>query len=413
MSQEPQEAPPQPVPQAGSNGQVDCSGANTLREHSLVTNEVAKPELETALVDYRLIEKAVGDLLKIQGVNEDLAKLVAEHLLEANLTGHDSHGFIQILRYIQYIDRGFIDISSIGHPEIILAESRSDLTVVDGKWRLGQEVGRFVSDLVAEKARGGSHTVAFRNSPHMGRLGSYAKELASQGFMVQMMVTVEGASRVAPHGAAQGYLGTNPICFALPRSEGSEPFLMDFGTAYVEGKIRVAYTRGLQVDPGILIDANGVPTTDPRVIYEEPKGAILPFGMNQAHKGGALNLAIFLMGNLMSGAYLPKDRKVEPGSNSGYLTAFDLSTVLSNRAEDGFNWIESQINAIKSLPRAQGIDEIFIPGEIESRNKVERMVKGLEVSKAEIELLDSAAKIIGIDLATLSPELNSIRNAMN
>ena len=40
------------------------------------------------------------------GCSEKEAARVAEHLVEANLVGHDSHGVIRIARYIEWMQEG-------------------------------------------------------------------------------------------------------------------------------------------------------------------------------------------------------------------------------------------------------------------------------------------------------------------
>ena len=64
------------------------------------------------------------------------------------------------------------------------------------------------------------------------------------------------------------------------------------------GKARVAYEAGRRMPPGALIDANGEPTDDPRVMFEDPLGALLPFA---GHKGYALAVMCEVLGGAMSG----------------------------------------------------------------------------------------------------------------
>ncbi len=40
------------------------------------------------------------------GASPDTAACVASHLVEANLAGHDSHGVLRIMQYVEVIDAG-------------------------------------------------------------------------------------------------------------------------------------------------------------------------------------------------------------------------------------------------------------------------------------------------------------------
>ncbi len=90
---------------------------------------------------------------------------------------------------------------------------------------------------------------------------------------------------------------TNPVCVAIP---GTQSVLLDFATSTIAlGKVRVAYNKGEQVAPGRLIDHTGQPTTEPKVMFEEPKGAQTAFG---EHKGWALAFVAEVLGGAMAGA---------------------------------------------------------------------------------------------------------------
>ena len=103
---------------------------------------------------------------------------------------------------------------------------------------------------------------------------------------------------VAPFGGRDARLGTNPFCVGIPRP-GGEPILLDFATSKIaQGKTRVAYNKGVAIEPGTLIDDHGEPTTNPRYTVVEPIGALLPFG---EHKGAGLALICELLGGALAG----------------------------------------------------------------------------------------------------------------
>jgi LDH2 family malate/lactate/ureidoglycolate dehydrogenase len=81
-----------------------------------------------------------------------------------------------------------------------------------------------------------------------------------------------------------------------------------------QGKTRVAYNKGEQLAPNIIIDDHGNPATDPRFAVIEPSGAILPFG---EHKGSGLALICELLGGALSGGKTLSDKTLSDKTWSG------------------------------------------------------------------------------------------------
>ncbi len=140
--------------------------------------------------------------------------------------------------------------------------------MIDGNWGFGYVVNDRAMRYTIEKAKKQNVAAAtvLRQS-HVGRLASYPLVAAAEG-MIAMTTADSGRSpkAVAPYGGAKARLGTNPISFAIPSNlEG--PFVFDMATsAAAAGKINVATARGEQVPTGWLIDAEGRPSTDPKVL---------------------------------------------------------------------------------------------------------------------------------------------------
>ena len=69
----------------------------------------------------------------------------------------------------------------------------------------------------AARAKGVA-AIAVRNTGHTGRLGGFAEQAASEGFL---FIACGGGARdrwrmVAPHGGAKAVLPTNPWCLGIP-----------------------------------------------------------------------------------------------------------------------------------------------------------------------------------------------------
>ncbi len=87
-------------------------------------------------------------LFEKAGASAEEAETVSRHCVNANLTGHDSHGIIQVPTYIDRVDRGHI---VPGAPFEIVQESPTT-TVINGNWGFGYVVNERAMNMTIEKA---------------------------------------------------------------------------------------------------------------------------------------------------------------------------------------------------------------------------------------------------------------------
>ena len=106
------------------------------------------------------------------GVPETDAGLVAGLLVEANLTGFDSHGVIRIPRYAKGIKVGAVKPGA----EISIVKETLSTAMIDGGWNLGQVVAKYAMNVCIKKAKKNVvGLVTAKNSHHIGRLNAYAE----------------------------------------------------------------------------------------------------------------------------------------------------------------------------------------------------------------------------------------------
>jgi uncharacterized oxidoreductase len=336
----------------------------------------------------RLTEIATG-LLLAAGASTEEAEVIARYNIGANLVGHDSHGIILIPQYIDRIKAGHIVPQA---PWTIIEESPTT-TVIDGNWGFGYAVTDRAMRYTIEKAKqqNVAATTVFRQS-HIGRLASYPLIAANEGMIA--MITADsgrGPKHVAPYGGAKARLGTNPICFAIP-SNLDGPLVFDMATsAAAAGKINVATARGDQVPTGWLIDAEGRPSTDPRVL--RPGGALLPLGGTEGYKGTGLAAIVEILSGLLTGLGFG----VEPTGrhNDGCFIA--VFNVAAFRKLDTFKREVTEFaEYLKATPPAQGFTEVYYPGEIEYRKEQDRRKNGVPIEDATWSRLSDLAKGYGI-----------------
>src|SRR5262245_13359879 len=180
------------------------------------------------------------NVLAAVGVPRGDAAIVAESLVGANLRGHDSHGVMRVLQYVEFVERGDIRIGV----DLRVVQETPALLVCDGQCGLGQVQAHRLLDLLFPKARAiGVAVGGARDCGHIRRLGEYAERTASEGLL--LLATVNncgGWQRVAPPGGIEPRLSTNPFCASIPTNDPHAPIVADFGTSVVaEGKVRGYY----------------------------------------------------------------------------------------------------------------------------------------------------------------------------
>jgi len=343
------------------------------------------------------LNRMTAAILAASGSDERETRIVADHLVEANLKGHDSHGVGMIPRYID--DRLAGLLKTNGALQVV--SDNGPMIVAEGNNASGQVMANDATLLGIERARrDGLTLVALRNCHHMGRIGTYAEMTAAAGLSSLHFVNVTGHSPlVAPWGGADARFATNPIAISIPAGGGKPAVILDFATSKVAlGKVRVAMNKGEKMEDGMLIDSRGAATTDPATMFGDAMGAILPMG---DHKGSGLALIAELFAGAFCGGGTihdgnPRDRSVV---NNMLSIVFD-----PNRLADR-SFIEREvatmIDYVKASPRGQGVEQVLVAGEPELRTKAARSEKGVPVDPTTFDQMLEAGEKVGLKRADL------------
>ena len=164
-----------------------------------------------AVVDLRTFVAAV---FRAAGSANGEARIVGDHLVDANLAGHESHGVIRVSKYVEWQAKGMV----IANQHAVVVRETACNAVIDGQFGYGQVIGREAMDIAIAKARqSGFCAVAIRNAGHLGRIGAWAEQVAQAGLASIHFVNTSGFGiLVAPHGGADRRLSANPIAASVP-----------------------------------------------------------------------------------------------------------------------------------------------------------------------------------------------------
>ena len=320
------------------------------------------------------------------------AEAVAAHLVEANLKGHDSHGVVRVIWYLQAVKDG---LTKPGAPITIEKESATT-AMIDGGWNFGQIVAREAMAMAVTKAQqSGVGIVVAHQSSHVGRVGAYAEQAAAASMIGMATVNNHGGGHlVAPFGGSERRLSTNPMAYAFPTSDGSPPFVLDMATSVAaEGKMRVARNKGAAVPEGWLLDADGKPTTNPEGLYGLPPGVILPLGGAAGYKGFGLSMVVELLAGALSPAGTSRPDP-ERGGNGIFVMALD---------PEQFGGVEALTSSfgvlvdwVKRPPYQDGVDEVLVAGEPERRTQAAREADGVPLDDTTWEQMVEAAASVNV-----------------
>lgn len=338
-------------------------------------------------------------LLTACGAPQADAEAVSDELVESSLMGLDSHGVIRIPEYIDLALSGKV---KVGAPMTVVRETVAT-ALVDCGLNFGQVTARRMTEIAIDKASAaGIACVASVNSGHVGRLGAYPQRIAEAGlFGLAFVNASKGSQMVWPFGGIGGRLATNPIAFAAPASAGApaeagDPIMLDMSTCVLpEGKVRLLLQQGRQAPPGVLVDAQGQPTTDPAALYTEPRGGLLPLGGDIfGYKGFGLSVLVEIAGGLLAGVASSAEH---PQHNGLCLIAIDPDAFCGR---ERFRELVSDLaRYLQDATPAPGSPGVVMPGAPEFAARRRRMAEGIPVPDATWRLIASAAEKAGAALA--------------
>ncbi|MDE2750261.1 MAG: Ldh family oxidoreductase [Chloroflexota bacterium] len=329
----------------------------------------------------------IGRILAAAGARADYAEIVAEHLVNANLAGHDSHGVIRTPYYARSIEKG--ELLPAAEPEIV--EETASMAQICGNWTFGQVIAKQATELAIDKARAqGVGLVSMYHEGHTGRLGTYAEMGAAAGMASMIWDGCLGGPRsiVVPLNGTGRKIGANPIAMGFP-SETHGAVILDFATSIsAAGKVMVAVDKGERLPGDWIVDADWQPTSDPTALAKG--GALRPMGLpDVGHKGYALAMMVGFF-TLMASLRSDKQPPLEDRWGTVILM-IDISRFGPLAAFKG------QVDAIIDFVKTDPLDgEVLYPGEVEARNRRQRLANGIDLPEATWREIAACAEGLGL-----------------
>ena len=326
------------------------------------------------------------------GFDAQQSAQITDVLLDADLSGIESHGIQRLIRYHKEITGGLVQVHNT--PQILRQTPVS--ATVDAKDAMGQLVSIQAMDLAIEKAKKtGIGMVAVRDSNHYGVAGYYTRRAAQQGLLGVCMTNTEAI--MVPTFGRQAMLGTNPIAFSMPAEP--VPFTFDAATTVVpRGKLEVYAKRDGVIRDGWALDENGMPSTDAgrvlKNIIDKTGGGILPLGGSgeetSGYKGYGFAMLCEICTAILSGGTTSNGIYKTPGraNIAHFFMAVDYS--IFGEKEDIEASLSQFMQQIRDSRKAEGQDRIYTHGEKEFYNRQRIREEGIPVNEktySEMEMI--------------------------
>ena len=328
------------------------------------------------LVQQTILEGWLSQLFTVAGCPGEEARLIAIHLVDADASGHPSHGIVRIPRYMDYIKQQ--KVRPVCAYTTLM--SSGSLRLFDGQYSFGQVLGHYLVREACEIVQSeGLALIGLRHAGHLGRIGGWAELLADQGLISLHFVNVAGSRIVAPFGGREAQLSTAPIAI---------------------GKILVSLKTGTPLPPDAMVDETGADSDHPVTIYGEtatsgvpnPRGgtgAIQTFG---EHKGSGLGLACELLAGALTGSGTNAHER--PFCNGMLSIVFDPAKF---DQDNGMRQeIEDFVTSIRnSAPRHQD-QTVLMPGDPERKKRGAARINGIELGQSICDQLIEISTELGV-----------------
>lgn len=325
------------------------------------------------------------------GVRDDIACDIAAVLVDGDLLGHTTHGLALAAPYLAELAQG--TMAKTGEPQVL--RSMPAAQTWDGGRLPGPWLTLRALDAAAAMASSeGTGTVAVRRSHHIACLAAYLRRATDRGLMAIVMSSDPVAASVAPFGAVSPVFTPNPIAAGIPTS--GDPILLDVSASLTTNGLTARLHRAGEKLPHAWVqDAQGNPSDDPRVLFEEPKGTLLPLGgLDAGHKGYGLALLVEAMTAALTG-FGRADPKEGWGATV-FVQVFDPGAFSGLHAfRRQMDWLADACHGATPRP---GVERVRLPGERGLKLMREQLATGVALHPAILPSLEPWAAKLRVEM---------------
>jgi L-2-hydroxycarboxylate dehydrogenase (NAD+) len=311
------------------------------------------------------------EVLKKLGFNDQESKDCLENMLEGEITGKKTHGFVRLKYLSKAISENEI---TVGDKDINIEKETAVSVLINGNNKVGLHVVRRALEIGIEKVKESGMVMVgcTKTAPISGLIGLFARKSTEKDLIFIGFNNSSGG--LIPYGATKEMLGTNPVTVGIPTN--SDPVILDMASSQITwGDLLVAKQENKNISENVALDEEGNVTTDPT---KAMGGGLLPFA---GHKGSGLAFIVELLGGALTKSRVGSN--VEGGWGSLFIL---IDPTILRPLKDFKSDVESAIKELKSLPHQNGFTEIYYPGEQSNRNRSEAIQSGfVDISDGLLE----------------------------
>lgn len=347
--------------------------------------------MQTTVFQVDWLKATVRKIFMKNGIPEADAEIITDGLVAADLRGVYSHGVVRVPMYCRRLRNNLVNRT----PEIQIKDTSPASKLIDGDNGMGFVVGKKAMEIAIDLAsQTGVSLVGVKNSGHFGMSAFYLLQ-ALEADMISFVFTNSSPAMPAWGGRTK-FLGASPFAAGAPGGVNG-PFVLDMAcTVTARGKLKYAAQRGESIPLGLALDSEGRPTTDGEKAFH---GVILPFG---GVKGAALAMLMEILSGVFTGAAFGGEVKNPHTDQSGPQNVghffMAIKPDLFMPLEKYKNRMDTLISRAKSSEKAEGCDEIYIPGEIEAGLEADRLKNGIPLTEDVVESLKTEAELVDLDI---------------
>lgn len=329
---------------------------------------IIRGELKIMRIPFEEMNAEIKRVMVKAGLTEEQAHICAQVHTESSRDGVYSHGLNRVPRFIDYVNKGWIDIEATP----TLVKSCGCMENYDGNMGIGILNAKFAIKRAMELAKENNiGIVALRNTTHWMRGGTYAWDAANNGYLSICWTNTE--SCMPAWGSKIPCIGNNPFCIGVPREDGN--IVLDMAMSqYSYGKLQVTRLNGEQLSYAGGFDKEGKLTTDPGSIEESMR--ILPTGY---WKGSGFAILLDMLAAILSnGMPTSEIDKVGKGGGGGCSQIFiAINPYTFGTEEEINNILESTINQLNTAVPTEDGGKVYYPGQRTTETREESSEKGI------------------------------------